>query len=182
MDRPDIETGTVLKTESDWATVITNKSKSCNECGKAQAGICGKSGAGMVMKVRNPVGAKIQDIVLLELDTKTHIKAYFFAFILPVAILFLSTYAGYTISQISGIKELDVTAGFVGLIASITYSMKKIRRLDRTTRLQIKKILHESPGSDFLDCPEETDYLAAFGKIATIQTLSAPVPHRERKM
>lgn len=164
MKESAIETGTVLKTEGDGATVITNKSKSCNECGKAQAGICGKSGAGMIMEVRNPVGAKARDIVLLELDSKTHVKAYFLAFVLPVAILFLGTCAGYIISQFSGVKGLDVTAGIVGLVASITYSMKKIRTLDRTTQLQIKKVLNNMPETDSLASSEETDYLAAFGK------------------
>jgi positive regulator of sigma E activity len=164
MKESTVETGTVLKTDGDWATVITNKSKSCNECGKAQAGICGKSGAGMVMKVRNPVSAKIRDTVLLELDIKTHIRAYFLAFILPVTILFVSTYAGYTVSQFSGMEGLDVIAGLTGLIVSIFDSMKKIRRLDRTTQLQIKKVFHDTPGPDSLTCPEETDYLAAFGK------------------
>jgi hypothetical protein len=33
-----------LKTEGNFAAVITNKSKSFNECGKAQAGACGKAG------------------------------------------------------------------------------------------------------------------------------------------
>jgi positive regulator of sigma E activity len=163
MQQNDIETGTVLKCEGEWAMVITNKSKSCRECGKAQAGICGKSGAGMVIKVRNPVGAKSSDTVLLELDRSIHIKAYFLAFILPVAILFLCTYAGYLVSQSSGIKGLDVTAGFIGLAASAAYSLNRIRSLGMKTHLQIGKILHDAPESYSSSCPEETDYLAAFG-------------------
>jgi len=164
MKESAVETGTVLKTEGGWATVITNKSKSCNECGKAQAGICGKSGAGMVMKVRNTVGAKIRDTVLLELDTATHIKAYLITFILPVATLFLGTYGGYFISRYSGVKGLDVAAGLTGLIVSLIYSVKKIRRLDRATQLQIRKVLHDTPEHHSLTCPEETDYLAAFAR------------------
>ncbi|MBI5739315.1 MAG: SoxR reducing system RseC family protein [Nitrospirae bacterium] len=117
-EKNDLETGTVLKTEGQWASVITNKSKSCNECGKAQAGICGKSGAGMVIKVKNDAGAKVWDTVLLELDGKTHVKAYFLVFILPVLTLFISAYAGHLISQSSGIQGLDAAAGFFGLTHS----------------------------------------------------------------
>ncbi|RJQ43829.1 MAG: hypothetical protein C4538_11455 [Nitrospiraceae bacterium] len=164
MERPDIETGTVLKTEGNWATVITNKSKSCNECGKAQAGICGKSGAGMVMKVRNPVRAKVWDTVLLELDRKTHVKAYFYAFVLPVILMFAGTYTGHLVSEYSGIKGFDVVAGFTCLFVSIVYALKKIRALDKTTHLQISKVISEGHTSDYLACPEEVDYLAIFGR------------------
>jgi len=156
----DTETGTVLKTEGQWASVITNKSKSCNECGKAQAGICGKSGAGMVIKASNDAGAKAWDTVLLELDRRTHVKAYFLAFILPVFTLFISAYAGYLISQSSGIQRLDESAGFLGLIVSMAYSLHKIHRLDKTAHLRIKKILNDTPEYDSMPCPEEMDYLA----------------------
>ena len=50
MERSGLETGTVIETNGTMAKVRINKSKSCKECGKAQAGICGKSGEGMIMK------------------------------------------------------------------------------------------------------------------------------------
>jgi len=159
-ERNGLETGTVLKTEGPWASVITNKSKSCNECGKAQAGICGKSGAGMVIKARNDAGAKAWDTVLLELDRRTHVRAYFLVFILPVLTLFVSAYAGYLFSQSSGIQGFDAAAGFFGLIVSMAYSLHKIRGLDKTAHLRIKKVLHDTAGFDSLPCSEEMDYLA----------------------
>ncbi|MBI5097698.1 MAG: SoxR reducing system RseC family protein [Nitrospirae bacterium] len=165
MQRPDLETGTILNTHGAWATVITNKSKSCKECGKAQAGICGKSGAGMVIKVRNPAGALKGDTVELGLDKVTHIKAYFLAFILPVLILFICTYIGSIISLSTGIKSLDVIAGFTGLIISIIFSFKKIRKLDRTSRLQVANVLYDPPEYVTTVSAEEMDYMAAFDKV-----------------
>ena len=125
MQSPDLETGTVLKTEGDWATVITNKSKSCRECGKAQAGICGKQGSGMVLRVRNNYGARTGDTVLLELETSVQIKANFFVFILPVISLFLFAYLGHVISNYTGLNGLDAAGGITGLIVSSLFRYKK---------------------------------------------------------
>ena len=164
MQGEDIETGTVLSTEGIWATVRTNKSKSCRECGKAQAGICGKGGAGMIMKVKNPIRAKKGNTVLLELERKTHIKGYFLAFILPIITLFLSAFTGYILSQFFGIKGIEVAAGFTGLTISIIFSLKKIHKLDKTIQLYITKTLNDLPECENLIGlnPEEMDYLAAF--------------------
>jgi positive regulator of sigma E activity len=164
MQRPDLETGTVLNTDGAWATVITNKNKSCRECGKAQAGICGKSGAGMVIKVRNPACALRGDTVELGLDKATHMKAYFLAFILPVVILFLCAYLGSVISFAVGVKSLDVIAGLTGLIISILFSLKEIRKLDRTSCLQITKVLFDPPEYITAISAEEMDYMSAFNK------------------
>jgi len=164
MQKTDLETGTVIKTDGVWATVITNKSKSCNECGKAQAGICGKSGAGMVMSVKNTAGAKKGDTVELGLEKATHIKAYFLAFIFPVVILFLCAYLGSIISRGVGVKSLDVIAGLTGLIISILFSFKEIRKLDRTSCLQITKVLFDPPEYITAISAEEMDYMSAFNK------------------
>jgi positive regulator of sigma E activity len=156
------ETGTVLETEGALATVITNKSKACNECGKAQAGICGKKGAGITMSVRNPAGAKKGDTVIIELAKTTHIKAYFFFFVFPVIALFVFAYIG----SVTGVKGLDVWLGLAGLIISLVYSFYKIRSIERSETLHIAKILHHPP--EFTNgvnaCPEEEDYISAFSR------------------
>jgi sigma-E factor negative regulatory protein RseC len=156
------ETATVLKTEGTSATVITNKSKSCKECGKARAGICGKSGSGMIMTVENSLGAEKGDTVEIGLEKKTHVKAYFIAFVLPVILLFLATYTGHFLSQLMGIEGLDVIAGLTGLIIAIICSLRKIYRLDKSVQMQITKILHGSSEYRFGSSPEEIDYLHAF--------------------
>ncbi|RJR15894.1 MAG: hypothetical protein C4581_11105 [Nitrospiraceae bacterium] len=162
MQSSDIETGTVLKAEGTSALVITNKSKSCRECGKAQAGICGKSGAGMVLKVGNQLGAERGDTVELGLDKTIHIKGYFLAFILPVIVLFLAAYAGQVLSQYTGVNSLDVASGLTGLILAGTYSFRKIRQLDKSSQLHITKILYGTSEYGVGSCAEEIDYLHAF--------------------
>lgn len=142
MKNPGIETATVLKTEGKWAMVRTNKSTSCNECGKAQAGICGKGGEGMVMRVFNVPGAQQGDDVELGLEKKTQMKGYLLAFILPVIALFPGVYAGDYISRNTGIQGLDAVAGVSGLILTILCCLKKIQSLDKSSPLCITKIIH----------------------------------------
>ena len=131
MERTDIETGTVLEIQGTYATVITNKSKSCKECGKAEAGICGKKGAGITIKTLNSLGAVKGDTVEIDIAKKTHVKAVFIVFILPVITLFISAYAGHLISRSTGTGGLDIIAGLAGLLISLIYSFIKIHKIDK---------------------------------------------------
>jgi positive regulator of sigma E activity len=164
MQPSDIETGTVLSTDGAWATVITNKNSACRECGKAQAGICGKQGDGITMRVRNVPGAKAGNTVVLELGKTTHAAAYFFAFILPVIALFLFAYPGHLASHHFGIRGLDAASGLAGFIVSLLYSLRKIHKLDKATHLSVSKIITDAQNRTSTACPEEADYLDAFSK------------------
>lgn len=159
-----IETGTVLNTDGGWATVITNKSSACRECGKAQAGICGKKGDGIIMKVKNPAGAQVGNTVVLELGKKTHVAAYFFTFILPVIMLFLCAYLGHLASIRIGLEWLDAVAGLTGFLVTLLYSLRKIHTLDKASHLAISKIVADTYDHTAANCPEEMDYLAAFSE------------------
>ncbi len=166
MERTGFDTATVLETDGAFATVITNKSKSCNECGKAQAGICGKSGTGMIIKANNRLNAVKGDEVTIELDSKSHAQGYFYFFVLPVIALIAGTYSGYLISESAGIKGLDVIAGIVFLVISIAYALIKVQKLDRSTQFEITRILHKQPESPAIACSEELDYLERFKRTA----------------
>jgi sigma-E factor negative regulatory protein RseC len=164
MERSDAETGTVLEIHGKHAVVITNKSKSCKECGKAEAGICGKKGAGITIRTLNSPGAVKGDTVEIGIAKKTHIKAIFIVFILPVIALFISAYAGHLISRSTGTGGLDIIAGLAGLLISLIYSFAKIRKLDKSTEFYITKILNDTAEHGLSTCPEEMDYLAGFGR------------------
>ncbi|MEW6602704.1 MAG: SoxR reducing system RseC family protein [Nitrospirota bacterium] len=164
MQNHDIETGTVLKIEGGRALVITDKSKSCKECGKAQAGICGKSGSGMLLSADNSLGAKRGDTVELGIDRKAHVKGYFLAFVLPVVSLFFGSYAGYVLDGTAGVRYLDVTVGLTALISAGIYAFRKILELDKSAQLYITRILYGQSEYAIGSCPEEIDYLHAFNK------------------
>jgi positive regulator of sigma E activity len=164
MQSPDLETGTVLKTEGKWATVITNKSKSCRECGKAQAGICGKQGSGMVLRVKNNYGARTGDTVLLELEKSVHIKAYFFFFVLPVVSLILFAYLGHVLSNYTGLNGLDAAGGITGFIISSLFAIRKIHAMDKLSKLRITGTVNDRPECELSSYPEEADYLSGFSR------------------
>jgi len=157
MQRSGIETGTVLQTDGVTAKVITNKSKACNECGKAQAGICGKQGAGMVMNVRNAIGAAQGDIVTIDLDRSTHIKAYFIVFIIPIVALFVFSYIG----SLLGTPGLEVILGISGLAVSLLLSAHIIRKLNKSAGMKISSILGKDESFEAMT-QEEMDYLRAY--------------------
>ncbi len=164
MERSDIESGTVIDIDGTSASVMINKSKACHECGKAQAGICGKSGAGMIMKAQNTLNAVKGDTVTIGLNTATQARGFFFFFILPVIALFAGSYAGLLISESTGIKGLEVVTGISLLIIFTLYSLYMIRLLDKTAKYCITSVILKgtnfSPGS----CSEETDYLTHFNR------------------
>lgn len=163
--KPSIaDTGMVIETDGLWAVVRTNEEKSCNECGKARAGICGKGGAGMILQVKNPVGAVKGDTVKIDLEKGTHYKAYFLAFILPLLMLFLGTAAGSVLSKSWGIGNLELLGGFSGFIIAVAFSLKKIHSLDKSKKMYIADIIHDTPpsGCEMNPGPEEMDYLAGF--------------------
>jgi len=164
MQPTGIETGTVLSTDGVWATVITNKNSACRECGKAEAGICGKQGDGIILRARNVSGAKAGNTVVLELGKTTHAAAYFFVFILPVIVLFLFAYLGHLASPHFGMRNLDAASGLSGFIISLLYSLRKIHKLDKSSHLSVSKIISDTHDRKLTDCVEETDYLAAFSK------------------
>jgi sigma-E factor negative regulatory protein RseC len=143
MERSGLETGTVIEINGDRARVRINKSKSCKECGKARAGICGKSGEGMVMEVRNSLNAEQGNTVTISLETKAHAAAYFVVFILPVLSLFIFAYLGHEISGLTGIKGMDVILGMTGLIVCIGFSLLKLKKMDSSAEMLITRIVGE---------------------------------------
>lgn len=151
MQKTDIETATVISTDGKLAVVRTNKSKACRECGKAQAGICGKKGTGMVFEVTNHLGAIPGDIVAIDIERNVSVRGYFVFFILPVISLILSSIAGSLLSKLTSINGLDAAAGVAGLILSIIYSLRKLKKMNNSVKLEIRKIL-ENPNEQEDGC------------------------------
>jgi len=148
MELSGLETGTVIELYGVKAKVRIDKSSACKECGKAQAGICGKSGEGMIMEAGNNLNAREGDRVTLDLDKKVHVKAYFLLFILPILALFLSAYMGHEISGFTGIKSMDVILGISGLAIAILFSLLKIKKLDNSAEMEITRIVSQPSGSN----------------------------------
>ena len=148
MELSGLETGTVIAIYGTKAKVKIDKSSACKECGKAEAGICGKSGEGMIMEAENNLNAREGDRVTLDLEKMVHAKAYFLLFIFPILSLFLSAYVGHEISGFTGIKSMDVILGITGLVSAILFSLLKLKKLDSTVEMEITRIVSQSSRND----------------------------------
>jgi len=162
MVRETDETARVIATRDSTATVVINRSRACGECGKARAGICGRGGAGMVLRVRNTIGAVEGDTVVISLNRRTHYRAYLIAFVVPVMALFIGTYTGLLLSWIFKLKSLDVILGISFLAISLVISMMIIRSIDRSSDMYISKILYDHGDYDLGSSVEGEEYLKAF--------------------
>jgi positive regulator of sigma E activity len=140
-----IETGTVIETRGMMASVRIDHGYSCRGCGMGKLGLCKPGGAGMVIEVENREGAHKGDRVTIGLQQGAQLKGYFFAYMLPIVVLAGGTAAGYALSSVTGIRGLDVISGFAGLAAVLWYSLKKVRDLDQSRRMHIKRVLQDVP-------------------------------------
>lgn len=77
------ETGFVKETKNGFATVTVAKKSACGEnCASCKGG-CTPSER--VLEVKNPIGAKAGERVILELPEQRVLQAAFLAYILPLA-------------------------------------------------------------------------------------------------
>ncbi len=131
-----VETARVLETDGNYATVMVEQGTSCKGCGMAKLGMCRPGGAGMVLKVRNPLNAGVGDRVKIGIDQRVHLKGYLLAFIIPLVCMFLGAIGG----SLTGLKGADVVGGFLFLGLSAYYCFRRLNSLDRNYRMYIKGI------------------------------------------
>ncbi len=140
-----IETGRVINIENDTAKVMIDKGESCKGCGIGKIGLCKPGGSGMIMEVKNLLGAEMGDRVQIGIDKGLHRKGYFILYILPLLSLFLGTVIGQIINNIFEVSSFEVILGFMFLCLSLVFSLKKIHRLDKTEKMFIKTIRDRNP-------------------------------------
>ncbi len=161
-----VETGVVLETNGELALVQINQGKSCKGCAMGKLGMCRPGGAGMRLTVKNPLGAKVGETVMIGIDKKTHSKGYFIVFIFPLIILVVSTLAGYLLGQKLHALGLEVFTGFTGLAVAIYFSLKRIHKMDKEVTMYIKRIVKDVPEFSWETnySSEGSDYLSGFAK------------------
>lgn len=164
MKTPIVETGKVVKTENGLARVQIGEGSSCKGCGMAELGLCKPGGSGMLLEVMNGPGARKGDTVTIGLDQKTHLKGYFLAFILPLALLITGAAVGHLMTRLTGITGLDVIAGFLFLTVTTVFSLKGVQKLDRTRKMHVRKIIRDVPEFQWKEDygAEGRDYLKGF--------------------
>lgn len=133
------ETAYVAKIEDGYAIVEMERSSSCSKCSSCKTTKSGK----MVGKAQNKAGAKVGDIVVLEMQG-SFLGAVSIAYIIPLIAFFAGYYLG---AEILGKSELH---GIIGAFALMTFSFGFVIIYDRYAKtkrkyeLAIKKIKKRS--------------------------------------
>lgn len=158
------ETGRVMQTDGASALVRLEGGSKCRKCGMAAMGLCKPGGTGMLVRVKDPVGAAKGDVVRLGLDRDVHLRGYFFAYMLPLLSFVAGAFIGHFISLASGLKGLDVVTGFVLLALSLVLAVRKIKALDRAEQMYIRQVVREVPEFEAEGAmgPEGLEYLNAY--------------------
>lgn len=124
------ERGRVVELKNSSALVeMDYYSEACANCG-----VCTfvKDSGKMVMEVSNSLGAKIGDIVTIELEAKNLILAAFIVYILPLIFFFV----GYGIFSLFLKKPFSPEgAGIIGGIVFTIFAYFLIRKIDRSAKI-----------------------------------------------
>ncbi|MFN3396249.1 MAG: SoxR reducing system RseC family protein [Thermodesulfovibrionales bacterium] len=150
--KPSIpETGMVVKINNGLATIMLNGGDSCKNCSAGKLGICKPSGNVSIITATATEGINPGDTVKITLDSATQSKGMFLAFIIPLISLFAGTIAGYVIGRVLSISYIEVITGFLSFLIASLITLKRLRRIDSSVRLSVKKIedacFSEDPGA-----------------------------------
>ncbi len=151
------ETGTVLNVNGGDAVIALNSGgQSCRKCGARAMGLCGGAGAG-VINVRNDAGARVGDTVLIGLSGKSG-AGFLFAYILPLFAFVLGAALGRLAGIYFNLPFLDVAAGFVSLSVTLFFALKRLRKLDSSSRMVVKKVFGREAFNPDVKSDEELRY------------------------
>jgi positive regulator of sigma E activity len=162
--KPSIpDSGTVIRLEGEQAVIRMKHDGSCRKCGAAAIGLC-KGGLMQELTVNNSKRARVGDTVKIGLAQRVQYTGYFLAYVIPSVALVFGTVGGYYLGTYASFPAMDIIAGFVSLIVVSFFSLRRLKRLDSSSAIEIVHVLSDpwtprSSGSD-----EETvpDYFSSY--------------------
>ena len=147
--KPEIpDTGLVIRLEGEHAVLRMKGHESCRKCGAAAIGLC-KAGMMQVLTVKNTKRARVGDSVKIGLVQGVQFRGYFLAYAIPSAALVFGIVGGHFLGAYAGFPPLDIIAGFFSLIVVSFFSLRRLKRLDSTSSIEIVRVLSRpwDPGS-----------------------------------
>jgi len=143
------ETGRVIRVDKDMAVILLHPGQSCKGCGAAEIGLCKSSGAVSTLIARNKVNAVPGDTVRITLDKATQTRGLLLAYVIPVVCFISGVILGHIAGRALAIPSIEVLTGFISLVGSAFYSLRKLKKLDSVSSMGIKEIVSDPV---FLDC------------------------------
>jgi positive regulator of sigma E activity len=141
--KPSIpDTGTVIRLEGKSAVIRMKHEGSCSKCGAAAMGLC-KGGFRQELTVTNTRQARVGDTVKIGLEERVQYTGYMLAYAIPSAALVLGIAGGHVLGTYAGFPPMDIIAGFVSLIAASFFSLRRLKRLDSCSTIEIVHVLFD---------------------------------------
>ena len=98
----------------------------------------------MVLHAENTLGARAGDTVVVGIGRNVRVKGYLLAYIIPLISFMAGTIIGHIAGAYLGVPSVDVPTGFLSLTAVSIYTLRRLRRLDRTSMMRIKRVVSDS--------------------------------------
>ena len=153
------EKGTVIRLEGREALVMLESGKSCKGCGAAKVGLCRSGGSSMFLTVRSFLPVKPGDQVIVGIDAKTRRLGFLLAYVVPLIAFIGGAVAGDVLGGRLGISSLDVSSAFLSLFAFGAFSLRKLKAIDRTAMMEVKKIVADGEFREYEVTEELQRYL-----------------------
>jgi sigma-E factor negative regulatory protein RseC len=121
--------GIVIELIGEMAKVKTSRHNDCENCGACP-------GNSFVLEVRNSIGAKIGQHVIVEVQEIGMLKAAFIVYVLPLLAIFAGAVGGYYLAEYLYQTALwfEVSGGLIAFIFSVLY----IKYFDSSARTDAK--------------------------------------------
>jgi len=158
------ESGRVVRIEGDEAVVVMEGGKACRGCGAAKIGLCRAGGTTMLLNARNTAQAVPGDKVCIGIDRKTRWTGYFLAYLVPLLGLLLGAAVGNILGELYSLPYLDVLTAFFLMTVSSAISLTRLKKLDRSKRMEVSRIMDKAEFSEHQATEEERLYLRYSGR------------------
>ena len=149
------ETGKVIRTEPGKAIVFLAGSGSCKGCGAAKIGLCKAGGTSLFLTAENRAGAETGDTVEVGVSTRVRWRGYLLAYLIPIFSLAGGTLAGDILGQMISFPPLDFLGGFACLLAASFISFRRLRRLDSSHSMEVKRVVLDPVFRETVETDEE---------------------------
>lgn len=107
------------------ATVIHVRESACSgDCHKCSG--CGAAKEAVLFTAENPIGACRGDLVKVESDTGTVLKAAVVLYVLPLVLFFLGYYVGVQMGDLGAL--MGILGFFLGVAIIVVYDRKVVRK------------------------------------------------------
>lgn len=116
------------------------------------------------LAVKNSKRAGIGDTVKIGLVQGIQYRGYLLAYTIPAAALVFGAAGGHVLGAYAVFPALDIIAGFSVLIAVSFFSLRRLKRLNSTSSIEIVDVTNgrAKPGTSSADEEAVPDYFTSY--------------------